>query len=328
MGSINDTPSLTFHPLHPTFGAECSGVDFSKPVPPSTIDAIKAGMAKYGFLVFRRTQLDDAGHVAFASQLGDLDDSTTWIKPGQKYRLDPYTQLTDVGNIEADGNVVPTSSLRHQMGLGNGLFHVDCSYNPRRAGFSLLRAHQLPPKGTGGGTAFADTRTAYAELDNDTKAQINDYVLCHSLWHSRRLGAPDCDFLKQMNPVELGMARHKLVQEHEPSGRTNLYIAWHAYNIDGWTREDSQPVIERLLEHASQDKYTFQVDWENNGDLVIWDNTCVMHRACGGSFAGKYVRDMRRATVHDSSSTAWGLNEKTDSRAGMFGAGMPKPTQG
>ena len=56
------------------------------------------------------------------------------------------------------------------------------------------------------------------------------------------------------------------------------------------------------------------------GFNAIQDNTCVMHRACGGSFAGKYVRDMRRATVHDSSSTAWGLNEKTDARAGMFGA--------
>lgn len=270
MGSLNDPSPLTFKPLHPTFGAECEGVDFSKPIPPSTISEIKAGMAKYGVLVFRATQLDDGGHVAFASQLGELDDSTPFIQPGQKYRLHPYTQLTDVGNIEADGHVVSTQSLRHQMGLGNGLFHVDCAYNPRRAGLSLLRAHQLPPKGTGGGTAFADTRTAYADLDEDTKAQIQDYVLCHSLWQSRRLGAPDCEFLKQMNPEDHFMARHRLVQEHEPSGRTNLYIAWHAHHIDGWSREESQPIIERLLEHASQDKYTFQVNWENNGDIVIW----------------------------------------------------------
>jgi len=59
------------------------------------------------------------------------------------------------------------------------------------------------------------------------------------------------------------------------------------------------------------------VEWENDGDLVVWDNTCVMHRAGGGSFHGKYVRDMRRATVHDGSSQAWGLNEKSEVRAGM-----------
>ena len=261
---------LVFKPLHPTFGAECHGVDFSKPVSEATVDAIRAGMAKYGVLVFRGTQLDDAKHVAFAAQLGELDDSTTWIKPGQKYRLDPYTQLTDVGNIDEDGSVVSTDHIRHQMSLGNGLFHVDCSYNPRRAGFSLLRAHQLPPKGTGGGTAFADTRTAYQDLDDATKEKIADYVLCHSIWHSRKLGAPDNEILKQINTEEQYMGRHKLVQLHEPSGRMNMYIAWHAHHIDGWTREESQPVLEELLQHASQDKYTFQVDWENNGDMVIW----------------------------------------------------------
>lgn len=273
---VAEESDLVFKPLHPTFGAECHGVDFSQPVSEVTVNAIRAGMAKYGVLVFRGTQLDDAKHVAFAAQLGELDDSTTWIKPGQKYRLDPYTQLTDVGNIDEDGSVVSTDHIRHQMSLGNGLFHVDCSYNPRRAGFSLLRAHQLPPKGTGGGTAFADTRTAYEDLDEATKGKIADYVLCHSIWHSRKLGAPDNEILKQINTEEQYMGRHKLVQLHEPSGRMNMYIAWHAHHIDGWTREESQPVLEELLRHASQDKYTFQVDWENNGDMVIWVSRYVL----------------------------------------------------
>lgn len=273
---VAEESDLVFKPLHPTFGAECHGVDFSQPVSEVTVNAIRAGMAKYGVLVFRGTQLDDAKHVAFAAQLGELDDSTTWIKPGQKYRLDPYTQLTDVGNIDEDGSVVSTDHIRHQMSLGNGLFHVDCSYNPRRAGFSLLRAHQLPPKGTGGGTAFADTRTAYEDLDEATKGKIADYVLCHSIWHSRKLGAPDNEILKQINTEEQYMGRHKLVQLHEPSGRMNMYIAWHAHHIDGWTREGSQPVLEELLRHASQDKYTFQVDWENNGDMVIWVSRYVL----------------------------------------------------
>ena len=65
-------------------------------------------------------------------------------------------------------------------------------------------------------------------------------------------------------------ARHRLVQLHEPSGRMNLYISAHACRIDGWTREASKPVIDMLRRHAGQDKYTFTVDWENNGDLVMW----------------------------------------------------------
>jgi alpha-ketoglutarate-dependent 2,4-dichlorophenoxyacetate dioxygenase len=261
---------ITFNPLSPTFGAECRGVDFSQPLTPSTIQSIKDGMAQYGVLYFRATGLDDARHVAFAAQFGDLDDATTWIQPGQPYRLQPWSQLSDVGNVEMDGNITAIDSPRTQINKGNSLFHVDNSYNPRRAGFSLLRAHQLPPKGTGGGTAFADTRTAYEDLDAETKALIKDLVVHHSLWYSRRLGAPESEILKQINPEDHAMAKHKLVQKHEASGQTNLYIAAHAHHIDGWSKEQSAPVIERLLAHASQEKYTFQLDWESDGDLVIW----------------------------------------------------------
>lgn len=322
--AINDAhgPELAFKPLGRTFGAECSGVDFSQPVPAATMAAIRAGMAQYGVLVFRRTGLDDAGHVALAAQFGELDDATTWIQDPTKYRLYPHVQLNDVSNIEADGSLVRTDSLRHQMNLGNGLFHVDCSYNPRRAGFSLLLAHQLPPEGTGGGTAFADTRAAYDGLDAATKADIADLVLAHSLWQSRILGAPQCEVIQAIRPEDHYMARHRLVQRHEPSGRTNLYIAWHAHHVDGWGVDESRPLLERLLRHAGQPQYTFDLAWQNEGDLVIWDNTCVMHRALGGAFEGRHVRDLRRATVHDASPTAWGLNDTNGARAGMFTAEM------
>jgi alpha-ketoglutarate-dependent 2,4-dichlorophenoxyacetate dioxygenase len=263
-------PHLTFTTLHPTFGAECSGVDFSRAVPAEIVVEIRAGLAKYGVLVFRQAQLDDARHVAFAAQLGELDDSTPYIKAGRKHRLAPYTELFDVSNLDDDGKVVSTDSLRFQLSLGNGLFHVDSAFNPRRAGLSILRAHELPPKGMGGATAFADTRTAYADLDEHTKERIKNYVVNHSLWHSRRLAAPDCEYLKSMEPEKNFMARHALVQTHEPSGRTNLYIAHHAHHIDDLPKEEGQEVIRDLLRHATQDKYVFQVDWENNGDIIIW----------------------------------------------------------
>ena len=268
--TVNTENKATFKPLHPTFAAECNGIDFSQPLDQDTVQSIRDGMAKYGILVFRGARLDDARHIALARQMGELDSSTVFIIPGKEYRLAPYNELTDVGNIEDDGSVVQKDSLRYQIGMGNNLFHVDCSYNPRRVGFSILRAHKLPPKGTGGGTAFADTRTAYDDLDAETKAKIKDYVAWHSVWHSRRLAAPDCDFLKFMDPEQNSMARHKLVQVHEPSNRENLYIAAHVHHFDGSTKEDSEPEINALLQHATQDKYTVRVDWENDGDFVIW----------------------------------------------------------
>lgn len=139
------------------------------------------------------------------------------------------------------------------------------------------------------------------------------------------------------------MSRHRLVQRHEPSGRMNLYIASHVHHIEGLPAAESRALIVRLYAHACQPKYVVAIDvsdhlcpllaadcssaagpaditfgqWTDVSDLILWDNTCVMHRATGGSFEGKYVRDMRRATVHDSSPHAWGLNPPSSARMGF-----------
>lgn len=200
---------------------------------------------------------------------------------------------------------------------GNDIFHVDSSFNPRRAGYSLLLAHELPPSGMGGHTAFADTRSAFDDLPLELKKRLldNDYVACHSIIHSRKLAAPEA--FAGLNPLEYPMGRHKLVQRHEASGRMNLYIAAHVHHIEGLSPEESRSLFTQLFEHATRDSNTVEIEWQGPGDLVVWDNTCTMHRAVGGPFLRKYKRDMRRTTVNDSSSTAWGLNEHTDIRQGL-----------
>ena len=95
----------------------------------------------------------------------------------------------------------------------NGIFHVDSSFNPRRAGFSLLRAHELPPAGTGGNTDFADTRTAFDDLPQDLRQRLfdNNYVGAHSIWHSRRKGAPkDSPWTKDVKVEDFPFGRHKV----------------------------------------------------------------------------------------------------------------------
>jgi len=64
-----------------------------------------------------------------------------------------------------------------------------------------------------------------------------------------------------------------------------------------------------LKEHVTQPKYVYTFNWEQPSDIVMWDNRALLHRAAGGSFAGKYRRDLRRTTVHDDSANAWGLND-------------------
>jgi alpha-ketoglutarate-dependent 2,4-dichlorophenoxyacetate dioxygenase len=169
----------------------------------------------------------------------------------------------------------------------------------------------------GGHTAFVDTRTAFDELPSNVKDELlnKDYIADHSIHHSRKLAAQE--FFADVKPEDHPMGRHKLVQKHEASGRMNLYIAAHVHHIEDLDAEKSQQLFDDLYEHCLQKKYILEVEWKEPGDLVIWDNTCTMHRAVGGPFLRKYRRDMRRCTVHDSSSLAWGLNEHTDLRQGL-----------
>ena len=124
--------------------------------------------------------------------------------------------------------------------------------------------------------------------------------------HSRKTAAPE--FFKDLDVETQPMHLHKLIQKHEPSNRMNIYVAAHAHHIVDVPKEKSDKLLKDLLAHVTQEKYRISVPWDNVGDLVIWDNTCVLHRAGGGTFAGKFRRDLRRTTVHDDSSTAWGLN--------------------
>jgi alpha-ketoglutarate-dependent 2,4-dichlorophenoxyacetate dioxygenase len=255
-----------------------------------------------------------------------------YLAAGRKNRL-PYDELFDVSNLEDDGSITQPNGKRDAMGRGNSLFHVDSSFNPRRAGFSLLRAHILPPKETGGSTDFADTRAAWDALPEEMKKHLleKDYVVGHSLWHSRKKASPDSPYLQGIDPRKYFISRHRLVQTHERSGRKNLYIAAHAMQVEAPTDSPaivgppgpllppakSDAFLEELWLWAQRPEFVLRVDWESPGDLVVWDNTCVMHRAGAGTFHGKYKRDMRRATVHDGSSTAWGLNAKSDVRMGL-----------
>jgi len=306
-----------FRPLHKTFGAELTGVDFTKNIPEDEFQIIKKNLDKYGVLVVRKSGIDDHQHLAFAKRFGDLDDATSHGGPNRKYRL-PVPQIYDVGNINDADEIYDPNSFREQIARGNGQFHTDGSIFPRRADVVILRAAQLPPPNTGGATEFADTRTAYEELDEEMKQKIEGKAGAFSIIHSCQKAAPNLERLKDMKATDHYMGKHLVAQVHEGSGRKNLYIASHLHHIEGMSDEESEALIDQLLEHASQPRYVLSVDWLNDNDLVIWSNTSVMHRATGGSYKGLYKRDMRRATLHDMSSQAWGCNKKTDERVDLF----------
>lgn len=204
---------------------------------------------------------------------------------------------------------------------------------------------EIPPAGEGGETEFADSRTAWDDLDEETRALLlanGGLVGGHSISHSRKMGSPE--FFKELDVDKAPMSLHRMAQVHEPSGRMNLYIGGHLHHVEGMDRAKSDALIRKLNRHATQEKYVISVGWEAPGDLVVWDNRAVMvgscreigrlplrlgttraatdknvaqHRATGGPFEDKYKRDMRRTTVHDDGTYAWGLNRVGETMPGF-----------
>lgn len=278
------------------------------PVPPEIKDEILDAVHKYGVLVFRKASLDNERHIAFSRQFGQLDDVKAHIKAGRAMRFPDQPEIFDVSNLDQNDQVVThLDPVRHASSKGNSLWHADMAYNPQRCSYSLLRAVQLPPKGTGGETEYLDSRTAYEEMPDDLKRKADCLVTNNSLFHNRKLAAPDV--FKSVEPLDSPMSRHRLVQLHEQSGRKNLYVTTYAHHFDGQTMEESEPLLKELLAWVSQPEYLLTVQYENDGDMVMWDNRAVLHRATNtGKYDGRYRRDMRRTTVKDDGESGWGEN--------------------
>ncbi|KAI1268132.1 alpha-ketoglutarate-dependent 2,4-dichlorophenoxyacetate dioxygenase [Xylariaceae sp. FL1019] len=316
--------TISVKELHPTFAAEIEGVNFDA-VSQEQFAEILAAMTKYGVCVFKDTGLTDAAHISFSRRFGNLDNIKRYMVGDRKMRYDSY-ELFDAGNVTEAGTPQDPNSARAHSNRGNALFHVDSSFNPRRASYSLLRAVSLPPPGNGGDTMFADSRTAAEELPEEVMARLTgEQTLAgvHSMAHSRKLASPE--FFRDMDVTKWPMARHRILQRHEPSERANLYVGAHLHHIEDLGNEtescaagaqertgnaihNSSDLIRKLNAHVAQDRYVISIPWHNPGDLIIWDNRCVLHRAGPGTFEGKYLRDLRRTTVHDDSPTAWGFN--------------------
>ncbi|KAG0647954.1 Alpha-ketoglutarate-dependent 2 [Hyphodiscus hymeniophilus] len=298
--------AITFKPQHPSFVAEVEGVDFSKDIPDSVIVQLQEGIDKYGVLIFRKANVDNATQVAFSRRFGELD-SMPFIRRRGRFPDQPH--IFDISNMDDSGQIVQTTNrVQAMLSKGNELWHADMQYHPRRDKYSVLNGVQLPPKGLGGETEFADSRTAYDGLSQEWKNKINDKVCDCSLLHNRRLAAPD--LYKGVDPYDWPISRWKLVYPHEGSGRTNLYVTSYGYKIDGYTVEESQKIISELIAQGTQPKNTYRVEWEQDGDLVMWDNTAVWHRALDGSaYRFKHKRDMRRTNTFDNGPNAWGENE-------------------
>ena len=279
---------LTVEPILPRFGAECSGLDLTRPLGADEVKQVTDAMDTWGITVWRNTGMNDDQHVAFSRNFGYLERVPR--REGVRFRLE-QRELFDASNLNLDGEITEDESAI-QYRKGDRLWHTDSAFMEKRTSYSLLLAHEVPPEG--GQTWFADTRSAYEDLPQATKDLLEGKVGVNSLWWSRKMAGAD---ISDEEIEERPRAKHPLVHVHKGSGRKALFIAAHTMDVEGMDKTEGRKLIKDLIEHATQPQYVFSVTW-HVGDMVIWDNLCSMHK--GGEYDySKYPRDMRRTTVRE-----------------------------
>jgi alpha-ketoglutarate-dependent 2,4-dichlorophenoxyacetate dioxygenase len=287
---------ISIRPLTPVFAGEVAGVDCRRPLYPSEVAAIEAGMDRYAVLVFRDQPLSDAQQLAFTRHFGELENYPTpgHIAKQEEKRLGPG--MADFSNLDRDGNIISAEDRIWFFKLGDRLWHSDSSFRPIPAKYSLLSGRIIPSWGAD--TEFADMRAAYDALDPRTKAMVEDLVCEHSLIYSRAAIG-----FTELTPEEIlafRPVRQRLVRTHPVTGRKSLFLASHAGAIVGWTIPEARMFLHELTEHATQREFVYRHQWRV-GDLVMWDNRQTMHR--GRRFDRNEVRDVRRTTLAGDAPT-------------------------
>jgi len=283
--------SLSFRQLSQHFAAEVSPIDLRGVFDCETLEEIHAGMDRFGVLVFHDQKFSDAEQLAFARRFDGELHARTGISVLQKSRLGNEA-LTDISNLDEDGEIMQSDDRRRMYSLGNRLWHTDASFQDPPGRYSMLHARVVPE--VPADTEFTDTRAAYDALPDEMKQRLEGLMVHHSIAYSRQtLGF---DFSPE-EAARLEGAVHPLVRTIPGSGRKSLYLASHASKIIDWPVPEARLLLRDLIEHATQPQFRYRHSWRV-GDLVIWDNRGTMHRGIAYDDT-KYRRELRRVTSLD-----------------------------
>ncbi len=285
--------ALRFRPVHPLFGVEVDGVDLRR-VDDETFGRLRAAFEEHSVLVFHEQRLTDDEQIAFSQRFGPLEDTSGGLAHNEKVR----PEIADLSNVDPDGNTMSADDRRVVYHSANQMWHTDSSFKRVPALASLLSGRECPPEG--GETEFASMRAAYALLSDADRRLIEGRVAMHSFAYSRGLVAPDLLTPRQQEmlpPVPQAMVRTNPVNE-----RRAYYVASHASHVVDMPVEEGRALIRRLIDFATAPERVYCHHW-TAGDLVMWDNRCMLHRGRPWDHA-RYRRVMHRTTVAGEGPTA------------------------
>ena len=267
---------VTIEKLSATVGAEIVGVDgeqllADEALPRLTLDALDTN----GALIFRDLHIDDATQIVFSKKLGRVVTLGSGEHP-------------EIFRVTLDPAKNPAATYLR----GTFDWHIDGCTDDVPIMATLLTAHAVAE--SGGETEFASTYAAYDDLTDDEKERCLSLRVVHTMEASQRLVNDD------PSPDELALWRsrpskeHPLVWTHQ-SGRRSLVLGATASHVAGMDPEESRALLADLLARSTTPDRIYRHEW-SVGDMVIWDNRGVLHRAC--RYDPNSPRDMHRTTLH------------------------------
>ena len=272
-------PRVRIHPVSAAVGAEIQGVDLSQPIAPDTFGAIRDALFTHGVIFFRDQHLKPDQHVAFARRFGEINVNRFFKS------VDGFPMIAEIRKDPGQ-----------EKNIG-GNWHTDHSYDTAPAMGSILYARAVPDMG--GDTFFASMYAAYDALSDGLKRTLEGLRALHSSRQAFGAGAYATrgDLNGRVGNADLATqdAIHPVVITHPGTGRRALYVN-QAFTVrfDGWTDDESRPLLQYLYQHASRLEFTYRFQWRP-GSIAFWDNRCTWHYALN-DYQGQR-RVMHRITV-------------------------------
>jgi alpha-ketoglutarate-dependent 2,4-dichlorophenoxyacetate dioxygenase len=285
--------SLTMRTLHPLFGAEIVGVDV-KSVDDRTFRAIVDAFDEHSVLLFPGQSLTDEQQIEFSRRFGPLETTIRSIA-SQSGTPD---HIANLSNVDAENRLIPAGDKRNVFNAGNQMWHTDSSFKKVPALASLLSGREIPPEG--GETQFASMRVAYERLPADVQRFLEGKVAIHSFAYSR--GLVDDGLLPPEHAPQVPPVRQALVRTNPVNGRKAFYVGSHACEIVGMPTAEARALLRELRLAATRPVLVYTHRWQV-GDLVMWDNRCMLHRGRPWD-ESQYRRVMHRTTVAGAGPTA------------------------
>jgi alpha-ketoglutarate-dependent taurine dioxygenase len=270
-------------PLSAAGGASVTGVDLTRPLSTELKQQLAQLFRDYHVLVFPDQQLSREQQYAFTANFGQVERHGSANSQHKRHAVAHV-----ISNLDGAGNPVDRSSSP----VSNYRWHTDKSYYPVPPMLTALYAVEMPPRG--GDTEFANTAMGYAELPETVKQRISGSRVVF-YWGASAgesdAGPPSDAAWRADPPVD-----HPLVRTHPETGTKALYLGNHSSHILGMPRREGAALLDELLEHTTQRQFVYAHRWRV-GDLVMWDNRCLLHRAVANYDMGSYRRLLHRSVV-------------------------------